>query len=81
MSQTQNKGDAMTCTVEQYRITREQEFQTSGDCWVARDANRNWRCFCKKEFAATASEAAHAMFHADEIDFVSGDVCGIKVQA
>lgn len=81
VSATQNKGVTMLYTVEQYRITRESDFQASGDCWVARDNSGNWRCFCKAEFATNADDAARAMFHADEIDFVTGDVCGIKVQA
>ena len=42
----------------------------SGECWVARDANRDWRNYCDLDFGATAVEAVSAMFHADEIHSV-----------
>jgi hypothetical protein len=52
-------------------ITREASPPNSGspsdDCWVARDANGDWRNYCDLAFAGTAAKAVSAMFHADEV--------------
>src|SRR5690606_19289544 len=48
----------ITLTVEEFPIYER---------WIASDASGSWHRYAKKSDAATAAEAAKAMFHADEI--------------
>ena len=63
----------MNATRTDYTVTiaHEPHFPTAGDCWVARDAEGDWRTYCHVHFAKSAAEAASMMFHACELDFVT----------
>ncbi len=56
-----------TATTYRVKIRRESDFRHSGDCWVARDGNGDWRSYCDGQFADNPLDAAIGMFHADEI--------------
>lgn len=63
----------MTTKGTTYRVTirRERKFLSgiSGDCWVARDDDGNWRAYGRADKAPATSgrPLAEYLFHADEI--------------
>ena len=48
-------------------IVAKEHFGVHGWCWVARDDQNDWRCFCKASAADNPVAAASAMFHASEL--------------